>query len=98
MFTNYSSSWILNIFVTLNVLTNLDRRPVFVSLPVNSSYPSPIFRSTMLKITGLSFVLVSSVKRVEKATGTSTKINTREIIKLIFSCRVGLSKNLRKRF
>ena len=42
-------------------------------IPVNSSYPSPMFKSTVPNITGLSFVLVSSCKRVEKATGTSTE-------------------------
>ena len=44
-----------------------------INVPVNSSYPSPMFRSTTSNITGLSLILVSSVKRVEKAIGTSTE-------------------------
>ena len=40
------------------------------NLPVNSSYPFSMLKSTVSNITGLSLMLVFSSKRVEKATGT----------------------------
>ena len=45
-------------------------------LPVNSSYPSPMLRSTVPKITGPSSIVVSWCKRVEKAAETSAENNT----------------------
>ena len=49
-------------------------------LPVNSSYPPPILRSTVSKITALSPSSVSSDKRVEKAAETTTARNSQKNI------------------
>ena len=49
-------------------------------LPVNSSYPPPILRSTVSKITALSPSSVSSDKRVEKAAEITAARNSQKNI------------------
>ena len=51
--------------------------------PVNSSYPSPMLRSTVPKIVGPSSMVVSSCKRVEKAAETRDPAN-REVLLINF--------------
>ena len=56
-----------------------------------------MFRSTTSNITGLPLIPVSSVKRVEKVTGTSTENGYRKYAKLTFSFPVWLQKDQTER-
>ena len=59
---------------------------------MNSSYPPPILRSTVSKITALSPSSVSSDKRVEKAAETAAERNIQKNITVcLFVCPLCIS-------